>query len=289
MTCLTSMLAAGDALQHVLPHSLFPNSQWVFLQHFTNHTLMMVISAVIMVIVLPLAARNYPLVPTGLRGVFEAALDFVRTGIAQPMLKEHTDRLMPFIWTLTFFILINNVLGLIPLDSFLIVTTGQHGVFGTATAGLSVTVALAAMAFMVTHVMGVTAQYHHQRHHHSPPIAGIMAMVLYLRSLVPPVPGVIGVLLFPLLMVLEVLTAVVRAVALAIRLFANMMGGHTVLATLILLIPAIHGAGDVAIAAPTLLGSIAISCLEVLVAFLQTYIFVFLTCLFIGMAIHPEH
>jgi F-type H+-transporting ATPase subunit a len=110
-----------------------------------------------------------------------------------------------------------------------------------------------------------------------------------MQSFVPQIPGVTGIVLFPFLFLLEMIGVAVKPFALAIRLFANMMAGHIVLASLLLLIPVIKGLSEVGIAAPTIVGCAALNCLELFVAFLQAYIFTFLTCMFIGAAVSPEH
>ena len=145
-----SLLAASDPMQHVLPHRIFKLVEfgfeewsWQFLvlpNHiaFTNHMLMLLITAAIMLLVFPPLARRYPMVPKGARNFFETGMEFVREDIARPSLHEHTDRFMPFLWTLFFFILINNLLGLVPLDPILLLVTDKGHVFGTATSGLSV-------------------------------------------------------------------------------------------------------------------------------------------------------
>jgi F-type H+-transporting ATPase subunit a len=119
--------------------------------------------------------------------------------------------------------------------------------------------------------------------------AAIAGFLKYWYNFVPHVPGVIGVVLFPLLFALEIIAAIIKPFALAIRLFANMMAGHVVLGSLLVMIPVIRGLADSGIAVAAVLGCAALSCLELLVAFLQAYIFTFLTCIFIGAAVSPEH
>ncbi len=281
-----TLIAAADPMEHVLPHKLFDLGPLAF----TNHMLMLVVSGVLMLLVFPAIARGYPLVPTGTRNLFEAIMQFIRTEVAYPALHHHTDRFIPFLWTLFFFILFNNLLGMVPLDPLALLVFGKGHVMGTATAGLSVTAGLAAVAFVMIHVSGIIEQYHHQRHHGRDPItASALGFVMYWYNFVPHIPGFIGVLLFLPLLVLELIGAAVKPFALAVRLFANMMAGHIVLASLLVLAPALRHLGDWAIAVPTILGCAALGCLELFVAFLQAYIFTFLTCMFIGAAVSPEH
>ena len=279
-------LAAADPMQHVLPHSLFHLGPF----NFTNHMLMLLIASAVMLLVFPRLARNYPLVPTGVRNLFEALMQFIRKEVAYPSLHEHTDRFMPFLWTLFFFILINNLLGMMPLDSLSVLILGKSHLFGTATAGLSVTAGLASFSFALWNIMGYLE--HYQRHLRAGMSFGGAAtkgLWTYLASFVPHIPGPIGVVLFVPLLGLELALSFVKPFALAIRLFANMMAGHVVLASLLILIPALRNLPDLGIAVPTIVGCAALGCLELFVAFLQAYIFTFLTCMFIGAALNPEH
>ena len=286
MTGSALLLAAGDPMEHVIPHKLFDLGPL----HFTNHMLMLLVAAAIMLIVFPRLARNYPLVPSGFRNMIEAVMVFLRKEVAKPALHAHTGRFLPFIWTLFFFILINNLLGMVPLDPLAVLILGRGHLAGTATAGLSVTAGLAAVAFIMIHVSGIMEQYHVAlRQGKSVGGAAFRGFFMYWYNFVPHIPGVLGAILWLPLFVLEMIGAAVKPFALAVRLFANMMAGHTVLASLLMMIPAIRHASDVGIAIPTLLGCAALGCLELFVAFLQAYIFVFLTCMFIGAAVSPEH
>jgi len=98
-------------------------------------------------------------------------------------------------------------------------------------------------------------------------------------------------LMWGFLFILEVIGALVKPFALCMRLFANMVAGHIVLASLLILIPVFKGltVGYFASSIPVALGCVGISCLELLVAFLQAYIFMFLCTLFIDAAVNPEH
>ena len=96
--------------------------------------------------------------------------------------------------------------------------------------------------------------------------------------------------MWAILLVLELIGAGIKPFALMIRLFANMIAGHIVLAALILLIPVAAGIGaQIGVGAPVTLLSLLIRMLELFVAFLQAYIFTFLTTLFIASAVAPEH
>jgi F-type H+-transporting ATPase subunit a len=115
----------------------------------------------------------------------------------------------------------------------------------------------------------------------------------YLKSLWPAmeVPWVIGFWLKPLIFVIELLGTVIKSGVLAVRLFANMFAGHMVLASILGFI--VIGYNSLALWAGvtvvSVLGVTALSLLELFVAFLQAYIFVFLTALFMGMSLNPQH
>ena len=121
-----------------------------------------------------------------------------------------------------------------------------------------------------------------------------MGLIPYVKSLWPhmDVPFFLGLFLKPLVFVIEVVGVLVRNAVLAVRLFANMFAGHVVLATVLIFIVAAANTAFAlwfSITLTSILGVIALSLLEMFVAFLQAYIFVFLTALFMGMAMHPQH
>jgi len=268
MLLFALMLAQENPLSHVVQHEL----HWGFLPdwlHLNNHMLMVVLAGILMVIILPLVARQRLMVPRGLRNFFEAICLFIREEVARPVLGHNTDKFMPYLWTTFFFILFCNLLGMIPLDGIIYaLTLGklQH-IGGTATANIWVTGTLAGFAFLMIHYSGIRAQ----------------GLKLYLKNFIPDVPTIP---LKALMYFLEFVGALVKPFALAIRLFANMMAGHTVIGALMGL-TAISGHWGVAGA--SIVGSAAIGLLELFVAFLQAYIFTYLTTLFIGAAVHPEH
>jgi len=199
--------------------------------------------------------------------IFEGFLTFIRDEVARPNLGEHeADRFMPFLWTLFVFILFCNLLGMIPF-------------FGSPTASLAVTGALALCSFLVIHGAAIAK----------------MGGLQYVKSLWPhldlPLAArlPIGMLIF----VIELVSSVLKSFVLAVRLFANMFAGHMVLAMILLFIVMAGNEGFTLIwplvTISSVLGVVALSLLELFVAFLQAYIFVFLTALFIGMALHPAH
>jgi F-type H+-transporting ATPase subunit a len=198
---------------------------------------------------------------------FESMLTFIREEVARPNLGDHdTDKHVPFLWTLFLFILFCNLLGMFPF-------------LGSPTACIYVTGGLAVVAFVVIHGAAIAK----------------MGVVHYVNSYWPhmDIPFGMGYLLKPMIFVIEIIGNFIKAGVLAVRLFANMFAGHTVLAVILLFIVMVghDGLGTlwVSVTVGSVLGVVALSLLELFVAFLQAYIFVFLTALFMGMALHPQH
>jgi F-type H+-transporting ATPase subunit a len=236
---------------------------------FTKFGVLEVIVAVLMVaIFVPLARRARTGAPP--RGwfwnAFESLLTFVRDQVAKPSIGAHdADRYVPFLWTMFIFVLFSNLLGLVPF-------------LGSPTASLSVTAALALCSFLVIHG-GAVAE---------------MGMGGYLKSYVPQldVPFGMGYFLVPMIVLIEAFGNVIKAGVLAVRLFANMFAGHTVLAVILLFIVMVKDAGwylFLPVTLSSVVGVTLLSLLELLVAFIQAYVFVFLTALFLGSSLHPHH
>ncbi len=172
------------------------------------------------------------------------------------------DKYLPFIWSCFFYILICNLLGAIPL-------------LGSATGSIAVTGALALTAFGATFLYG--AQVH--------------GWGGFWLALVPSMdaPGPLKLLLVPMMFVIEVVGLFIKHGVLAVRLFANMMGGHTVLGVILAFIAQASGHSVwPVVMAGSVIGQVGVGLLELLVAFIQAYVFVFLATIFIGMSLH-EH
>jgi F-type H+-transporting ATPase subunit a len=263
------LLAASDPLDHVVQHKIFAIPLGAYELVFTNHMLMMIVAAVIMLLVFPRIAARKGIVPTGFRNLFESICVYLRDEMARPILGAKTDAFIPYIWNIFFFILFMNLLGMIPIDGILKLVSLGHiqGHFGgTSTGNIWVTGGLAVLSFLMIHVNGIREQ-------------GAMP---YIKNFIPHVP----LLLVLPMYVLELVSSLIKPCALAIRLFANMVAGHTILAAFVALGVASGSFlyGGVAVIASTLF-----SLLELLVAFVQAYIFTFLTVMFMGAAMHPEH
>lgn len=268
-----SVPVLASALDHVIPHEL--DFSWARVGDYTitNHVVMLFLSAILLVILLPIAARSQALVPKGFRNVIEAVLQFLREDMARPALGAATDRFIPFIWTMFCLILTANLLGMVPLGAIgAPIDHHLKHIQGAATGNISITAGLAICSFFAIHIAGIRAQ----------------GLVGYGKTFLGHAP----VWLAPLMIPLELVGAIVKPFALAIRLFANMIAGHVVIAVLLGFAVtgiALGGVWLLGITATSVFGAVFINLLELLVAFLQAYIFTFLTTLFIGMAIDTGH
>jgi F-type H+-transporting ATPase subunit a len=233
----------------------------------TKFMLLQLLSAgLILLIYIPIARRarsGEP--PRGfLQNTFESKLTFMREQVAKPNIGGHdADRFVPFLWTIFLYVLFNNLLGMLPF-------------FGAPTASISTTAALAVCAFFAIHVGGMVK----------------LGVLPYLKTFVPHVEGplLIRVLLTVIMVPIEIIGPFIKAFVLAVRLFANMFAGHTVTAVILGFIVMVKASS---LFWPVTIGSVlmvtALNLLELFVAFLQAFIFVFLTSLLIGSALHPAH
>lgn len=233
----------------------------------SNHAFMVVVTAMLLMIVVTISARSPKLVPRGLQNLVESICVFLREELARPILGRNTDTYVGFLWTTFFFILTLNLIAMVPTEKiFGLVTRRVNRFGGPATANIFITGALGSIAFVMTHVYGI-------RKH---------GVLHYLAHLAPPAPA----WLLPLIYPLELVTIFVRPFTLAIRLFANIVAGHMVLATMLGLIFVFKNLG---VAVVSVLACVALSFLELLVAFIQAYVFTFLCTLYIGSAVSSEH
>jgi len=275
---INPLLAAMDPVAHVIDSQLIG---WVF----SNASLMLFLSAGLTAAVLIPAAKRIATGPGGsiddlrakglLANFVEAICLYLRDEIFKPILKDQTDRFMPILWTFFWFILFCNLLGLVPLKDLtggLFGWNHGHGIGGTATQSIWVTGALAVASGLIYNVRGFMDD----------PKA-------YVAHLTAGAPWPMWPLIVPLELVSNV---VIKPFALAVRLFANMTGGHVLLAALFAFVGALaenmQGVG-LAIGIVPLLGAVAINLLEVLVALIQAFIFTFLTGLFLASFVVHEH
>ncbi len=233
----------------------------------SNHICMVTAAALILGICVPLVTRPSRMVPRGLQNLIESICTFLREDVAKPLMGEHTDQYIGFVWTVFFFILSLNLLGMIPLEKFITLASGRESrLGGPATANIWITGALAVVTFFMIHISGIRQQ----------------GLKRYIVNFAPKAPWWI----MPLLYMLEIITAFVRPMTLAIRLFANIIAGHILIATFLGLILIFK---NYAVAAASVTAVIVASFLELLVAFIQAFIFSFLSALYISFSVSPEH
>jgi F-type H+-transporting ATPase subunit a len=200
------------------------------------------------------ATQARALVPGRLQSVAEVAYDFVANMCRESMGKEGM-KFFPFVFALFIFVFVCNMLGMIP------------GFF-TVTSQIIVTAALAVMVFLTVLVVGFA------RH-------GLHFLKLFVPSGVP-------IFILPLVTLIEVFSFLMRPISHSVRLFANMLAGHITLKVFGGFVVMLLGAGSFAALAPLpLVMTVAITALEVLVAFLQAYVFAILTCMYLNDALHP--
>ncbi|MCL6099019.1 MAG: F0F1 ATP synthase subunit A [Bacteroidetes bacterium] len=222
----------------------------------TKHVVFMWIAFILLVVTLRYVAKSYKksLVPKGITNLTEVLIVFVRDEIVKPTIGKGSERFIPYLLTVFFFILTCNFLGLIPYGS-------------TATSNIAVTATLATISFIVIQVGGMMKN----------------GAVGYFKGLIP---HGIPAWLLPIMFIVEILGLFTKPFALAIRLFANMTAGHVVILALLGLIFILHTYFVVPV---SISFALFIFLLEILVALIQAYIFTMLSSLFIGMAVHQEH
>ncbi|MFM7318361.1 MAG: F0F1 ATP synthase subunit A [bacterium] len=214
------------------------------------------------------------------KGIFanmiESLVYFIKDKIAVPAIGDHDAyHHMPYLLTLFFFVLSCNLLGMIPGGA-------------SATSSIVVTLTLAFITFLAVYRAG----------------ASHFGYLGFFKNLVPhlEVPGEVnlekygykgsvnipGMMMWGLMFVIELLGLIIKHFVLAVRLFINMTAGHLVLAVILGFILEASGNLFYLVAPASIFGAVFISCLELLVAFLQAYIFTFLSALFIGAASHAH-
>jgi F-type H+-transporting ATPase subunit a len=204
-----------------------------------------------------LSTSSRGLVPDRLQSLSEMTYEFVAN-----MLRDAAGtqgmRFFPFVFSLFVFVLVANLLGLFPY-------------FFTVTSHIIVTFALALL------VVGTVVVYGFMKH-------GLGFLNLFVPKGVPAI-------LVPLVVLIEVVSFLSRPISLSVRLFANMLAGHITLKVFAGFVVSLSTFGFVGIAGSVLplAMTVAITALEILVAFLQAYVFAVLTCMYLNDAIHPGH
>lgn len=288
---LLPMLAAANPVEHVIDKPLIEGN--FLLGHgwlVSNVTVMLVLSGIVTALIIIPAARR---IATGKSGsiedlrakglwanLVETICLYLRDEVFKPVLGDEVNKYTPMLWTFFWFILVCNLLGLVPILDFtaglgsvlgLEIGYHGHGIGGTATQSIWVTGALATVAFLFYNGTGF-----------------VKDPVGFLKHLTAGAPW----FMWPIMVIVELVGMFVKPFALALRLFANMTGGHIIIAVLLgFVVSLIQALGPVGygLSLIPLLGSVAINVLEVMVGFIQAYIFTFLTCLFLGQLVVHEH
>ena len=240
---------------HLLDHKiakLFTIGHTTF--YLTTHNLMMAIASVLLLALLLIARRQSGAVSTGWANLFEIFIVYIRDEIVRPNLGDAGDKYLPYFLTLFFFILICNLLGIVPFGA-------------TATGNIAVTAAMALTTFLMISIAGIWE----------------LGFSHYVQTYIP---HGLPFWLVPLMFVIEILGLFTKSFALCIRLFANMIAGHIVILAFMGLIFIFH---SVYIAPISVAAAVGLGLLELFVAFLQAYVFTLLTAVFIGGAVNPQH
>ncbi|MBM4116461.1 F0F1 ATP synthase subunit A [bacterium] len=272
--------AALDPLGHVLNRDyweLTHSLKWNLAEHLhlpsfkigsltidpspSLHVVMLWLAAILLTLLVSRAARQTDrdgLVPRGrLRNFFEAIIVFLRDEVVYTIMGPKVGRrFLPLLLTFFFFILFANLLGLVPS-------------LATATGNINVTATLALTTFFATQISGMREN----------------GFVGHWKALVPP--GVPWPLV-PIMIPIEIMGMFTKPFALTVRLFANMIAGHIIILSFFGLIFSLS-LKTAYISVLPFAGAVAISAFEIFVAFLQAFIFTFLSTIFIFQAVHPEH
>jgi F-type H+-transporting ATPase subunit a len=224
---------------------------------FTNSALYMGIAVGLTAALMLGATAGRQLVPGRMQAIAELAYEFVADTIRNTI-GEGGMRFFPLVFSLFMFILVSNVVGLIPYNF----TVASH---------LIVTAALALLVFFTVVVYGFWKN-------------GLHFLKVFVPSGVP-------IYILPLVVMLEVFSFFIRPVSHSVRLFANMLAGHITLKVFAAFVTMLGGlgiAGWIGATLPLAL-TVALTALELLVAFLQAYVFTILTCIYLNDALHPGH
>jgi F-type H+-transporting ATPase subunit a len=222
---------------------------------FTNSSAYMLLAVAIIALLMLATSRN--LVPGRLQSVAEIAYEFVANTIRSTAGKEGM-KFFPLIFSLFMFVAVSNLIGIIPYTF----TVASH---------IIITAALAFLVFFTVLIYGFWKN-------------GLKFLKLFVPSGIP-------IFILPLVVFIEIFSFFLRPISHSVRLFANMLAGHIALKVFASFIPVLAGLGIAGYFGAVLpLGMVvALTALELLVAFLQAYVFTILTCIYINDAIHPGH
>ena len=217
----------------------------------------MLLAVAIACLLVAIGARGGSGVPGRLQALAEMAYEFI-AGMVRSAAGEAGMRFFPFVFAIFFFVLLSNLIGFIPY-SF------------TVTSQIIITAALALMVFVTVIVIGVKEHGVH-----------------FFKLFVPP--GV-PIYILPLVVAIEIISFLSRPISHSVRLFANMLAGHITLNVFGGFVVMLLGAGAAVkgLAVLPFAMTIGLDALELLVAFLQAYVFAMLTCMYLNDALHPGH
>ncbi|HLL95801.1 MAG TPA: F0F1 ATP synthase subunit A [Spirosoma sp.] len=227
----------------------------------TKNVASLLLSAVIMLLLFSAVSKGYAKnkgkAPSGIQSLLEPIILFVRDEVAKPSIGPRYKKFLPYLLTLFFFILINNLLGLLPGSANL-------------TGNIAVTLVLAVITFLIVTFSG---NKHYWMH-------------IFKPSGVP-------VALLPIMVPVEIVGVFMKPLSLMIRLFANITAGHIIILSLLGLIFMANNMGgmttSLAISPVVLAFTLFLNLIEILVAFLQAFIFTLLTAMYIGSAVEDHH
>jgi F-type H+-transporting ATPase subunit a len=248
----------GHAINPIEQFSISPIVQVEIAHHnfsLTNSSLYMLIAVGLVCAIMAIGANGGSGIPGRLQSLAEMAYEFI-AGMVRSAAGEEGMRFFPLVFSLFMFILVCNLVGLIPF-SF------------TVTSHIIVTAALALLVFFTVVIIGVKEN-------------GLHFFKIFVPSGVP-------IYILPLVVAIEVISFLTRPLSHSVRLFANMLAGHITLNVfggfVVMLLGA--GAATKAIAVLPFAMTIGLDALELLVAFLQAYVFAMLTCMYLNDALHP--
>ncbi len=243
---------ASNPMQQFTVHKIGPEIKIADVDlSFTNASLFMVISASLILLFLFLGSKEKKIIPGKIQLIAEIFYNFVAKMISDTA-GSKAKPYFPFIFSLFMFVLFCNMVGMLPY-SF------------TVTSHIIVTLIMALFIFIAITIIGFIKH-------------GLKYLGIFVPSGVPPV-------LLPLITIIEIISYLSRPVSLSVRLFANMMAGHTMLKVF----------GGFVVSLGVLGGwlplsfSVALTGLEILVAFLQAYVFAILTCIYLNDALNLHH
>jgi F-type H+-transporting ATPase subunit a len=294
---MSLLIAAAEggvpkAETHIERHAFFKivgEGDWAL--WFSNHLLMSIVASAVALGVLVLVAKKMQpretegakgyVTKSRLGGFFELILVYLRDETVRPLLHEKTDKYIGFLWSLFFFILFGNLLGMVPIGPALgLINKDLSHISGTFTGNIGVTLGLAIVACLVWLVAGLKeGGTGYIKHYWVIPLKGQPAWLIPI--LIP-----VGVLVAFLELLGNVL---IKPFALCVRLLANMMAGHMVLGSIVIMSVVAFDAGSYFGMGVSFLGALAIYFLELFVAFLQAYIFMFLSAIFISLGMPHDH